>query len=103
MKYNDLNINEKINVKSWVEHETNKILDRYYKGRAKVKVLPYVLILGNVHDSGVLGYRFYQCDRETRLFRNNWKHLPPQKSLFWNNDNACSAWYDKMILGKIFL
>ena len=99
MKYKDLNINEKINVKSWVEYKTNLILDKYYHGRQKVLVLPYVLILGNVHGSGIINYRYYPCDKETRLLRENWKTL--SLSLYWNNNNACSAWYDKMILGKI--
>lgn len=85
MTYKQLSINEKINVKSWMEHNVNGELSKY---GAKVNILQYVLIYCN--DVDLIGRKHldYPCTKETRLFRDHWRNTfrPLSTTLAWFNN-----------------
>lgn len=99
MKYKDLNIHEKINVKSWAEHDGNVILKKCgVKGY--INTLPFIILNEQLGKSMADTHRFYPCDKESLLFRENWKCIGGSKSLFSSYPypySAATAWLDNMI------
>ena len=79
MKYKELTIDEKINVKSWIEYYTNQAMSEYIKN-LRCQTLTYILIQEERFCElpyHVTCNKDYPCNRDTLLFRKNWhfKHL----------------------------